>query len=413
MAIKVTIYFYNRLFDPLIQGNFWIFIDDYLKNNPEGFEFHLVTYEDSRLPLTTDQREMVLEMQRRGVAWTPLQWHPGSSILNKVADIMAGFRAIFVLRCKGFRHLIAYGSVAGSFCYLYSRFFRLKLFLYSYEPHSEYLVDNKMLLPSSMQYNILHWLERKAANFSTIISSGTRFMQKRLENEWKVKAKFFKIPSVTDCKKFSFDPVARTEVRMDLNLTAEARVLFYPGKFGSLYYNTEIALMFRWLLDENPALHFLILTPQPVDEITDLFREAGVPSSSFTIRKSDYGEVQRYFSAADFGLIAVPAGPSKRFISNIKVGEYLCSGLPFLITRGVSEDCLVAEEQDVGVVVNDFNESEIRDAWPKIKVFLEMDAGYRRERCMTVGRDYRGFESLNPIFRAAMTEFICIGKTVG
>jgi hypothetical protein len=404
---RVVVFFYNRLFDPLIQGNFLVFVESYLKQEPGRYRFHLVTYENAQLPLTPAQQTTVAEMKRQGLEWTPLQWHPGTGIFNKLADIAAGFWAVLKLRSKGYRHLIAYNSVAGSFCYLYAKLFRLRLFLYTYEPHSEYSADNGMLSIECMQYRALNSLERKAAFYAAVISSGTRFMQQRLERDWKVPGRFFKIPSVTDCRKFAFTPEVREAVRSELGIAPETRVLFYPGKFGSLYYGVEIAWMYRWLLDEEPALHFLVVTQQPEAEITAMFTQAGVPRVSYSIRKSDYHEVQRFFFAADFGIIAVPAGPSKKFISNIKVGEYLCSGLPFLITRGVSEDYLVAEERGVGVVVDDFAETDIRLAWPAIRAFLEMDPKKRRAICVEVGRTYRGFESLNPVFRAAMEELIC------
>jgi hypothetical protein len=138
-----------------------------------------------------------------------------------------------------------------------------------------------------------------------------------------------------------------------------------------------------------------------------MFGRAGVPADAYTIRHSDYPGIHRYFFAADFAVIAVPPGPSKKFISNIKVGEYLCSGLPYLITRGVSEDYLFAGERGVGVVVDDFNRPDVQAAWPAIQAFLEMPPDARRAHCRAAGLDYRGFDTLNPRFRSA------IGTLVG
>ena len=160
--------------------------------------------------------------------------------------------------------------------------------------------------------------------------------------------------------------------------------------------------MYRWLRELEPRLHFLIVTPQSDDEITSIFDRVGIDRAHYTLCHSDYSDIHPYFFAADYAVIAVPPGPSKQFISNIKVGEYLCSGLPFLITKGVSEDYLVAQELDVGVVVDDFREADIKAAWPKMRRLLEMPAEGRREHCRRVGLDYRGFDSLNPVFKAAM-----------
>lgn len=399
---KITVFFYNRLFDPLIMGNFWVFISDIQTRLPGQFQFHFITYETDAHPLTEMQRDRLAEMQRMGVDWTPLRWHPGAGARSKITDILAGFRAVVRQRAKGCRHVVSYNSVAGSFCYLYARVLRMRLYMYSYEPHSEYSLDNGMLSDSSLQYRVLHALEHRAAHFAAVISSGTRFMQERLEQDWKVKARFFKIPSVTDERKFAFDGTVRAERRAELGLAENCKVLLYPGKFGDLYYDVEIARMFRCLLDEDPTMFFLILTPQPADTVAAMFKDAGVPAESYMVRSADYDAVQTWFWAADFGVIAVPAGPSKRFISNIKVGEYLCAGLPFLITEGVSEDYLFAREKDVGVVVKDFDEPSIRAAWPQMRALFNEDPAALRDRCTQAGRAYRGVETLQPRFEEAL-----------
>lgn len=403
---KVCIFLYNRFFDPLIQGNFWLYIDDYLNDPNNVIDFHLIIYEDLRFPPTPAQQLMVEFWQSRGLEWTQLQWHPGTGIGNKLADIWGGFLAMLKLRTKGYRHIVTLGSVAGSYAYLYARLLGMRLFLYQFEPHSEYAIDNGMWSPKSVVYKVAHFLERRAAEFATVIASGTRFMQQRLEKDWRVNGRFFKIATVANDRKFTFNQSQREEMRARLGLLDDQWVLFYPGKFGSLYYTDETAWMYRWLHELEPRLHFLIVTPHTDEEINTIFERVGVNRASYTICHSDYADIHAYFFAADFAVIGVPPGPSKQFISNIKVGEYLCAGLPFLITRGVSEDYLVALEQDVGVVVDDFREADIKAAWPEIRRLLEQQPEIRRERCRRVGLGYRGFETLNPIFKSAMLHLI-------
>lgn len=402
----IVIYLYNRLFDPLIQGNFWLYIRDLLDNPLPGVSFHVVTYEDSRFPLTDDQRKQLAHWQEKGLGWTALTWHPGIGISQKLKDVLAGWRVLARLRRQGAKQIITLGSVAGSYGYLYGRSLGMPLFLYQFEPHSEYAIDNGMWLEGSLQHRLAAALERKAARYATVIASGTNYMQERLRQVWHASGRFVKIPTVANDRKFHFDQALRQQTRQQLGLSDDAHLLFYPGKFGGLYYQVETAWMFRWLRDLEPRLHFLIVTPHLDAEVHALFEEAGVPRYAYSIRHSDYPDIHRYYFAADFAVISVPPGPSKKFISNIKVGEYLCAGLPFLITRGVSEDHLVAEQQDVGVVVDDFVESEIKAAWPEIKAFLAQPHEQRRAHCRAVGLDYRGFDTLNPRFRSAVETLI-------
>ena len=218
----------------------------------------------------------------------------------------------------------------------------------------------------------------------------------------KSSARFIKIATVANDRKFQFDPALRQATRLELGIDESVPVLFYPGKFGGLYYGDETALMFRGLRELEPRLHFLIVTPHDDDEVHAMFSRAGVMPDAYSIRHSDYADIHKFFFAADFAVIAVPPGPSKKFISNIKVGEYLCAGLPYLITRGVSEDYIFALENDVGVVVDDFTEADIKKAWPAIGSYLQRDPAERRIHCRNKGLSYRGFETLNPRFRQAI-----------
>lgn len=403
---KVIIFLYNRLFDPLIQSNFWLYIKDYLEDTNRQIDFYLITYENPNIPLTPEQERLVEKWKDQGLKWKQLKWNQGTGFKAKFIDIFQGLIAVFRLRMKGYKRVISLASVAGTFVYLYSLVLRIKFFLYQYEPHSEYAIDNKMWSASGFQYKISHFLEKKSAMSASVIASGTRFMKERLDNEWKVKATFFKIPTVANDTKFIFNADVRNKKRQQLNISDQAKVLFYPGKFGDLYYNEECAFMFKWLKEEIPSLHFLIVTPHQDEEVKALFDQAEVSPNDYTIAHSDYADIHTFFSAADFAVISVPPGPSKKFISNIKVGEYLCAGLPFLITKGISEDYLYATEKKVGVVVEDFKEEFVRTAAVQILEYLEMDQEKSRKHCREVGLDYRGFKKLNKVFKEAITELV-------
>jgi len=399
---KVIIFLYNRFFDPLIQSNFWLYIKDYLENENNPYRFHLITYENPEFPLTEEQEALVAQWKEQGLEWSTLEWHQGSGLKEKFTDLSNGFKLVSKLRFKGYEHIMTLGSVAGTYAYTYALPLRMKLFLYQFEPHSEYALDNGMWSEESKQYKISHYLERKAALYATTIASGTVFMQQRVKEAWKSKADFIKIPTVANDTKFIYNEEERKEIREKLGIAENKWVLYYPGKFGDLYYREEFAWMYKWLKDEEPKLHLLIVTPHTDEEVKALFDSADVSPEDYTIAHSDYENIHKYASASDFAIISVPPGPSKKFISNIKVGEYLCAGMPFLITRGVSEDYIYAEEKDVGVVVDDFVEIDVKKAWPEIKEYLMRDPKELRKHCREVGLDYRGFEVLNKKFKEAL-----------
>jgi hypothetical protein len=398
----IIIFLYNRLFDPLIQGNFWLYIRDYLNDSAAPVRFHVVTYEDPRHPLTEAQKALVAEWRAQGLEWTALTWHPGLSLTRKARDVLSGFLTVLRLRVMGWRHIVALGSVAGSFAYMCARPLRMRLFLYQYEPHSEVSRDAGAWSETSPQHRLARHFERTSAEYAHVIASGTRFMGERLKGEWGVRAAFFRIPTVVNETKFHHDQQVAERMRAELSLEPDQPVLFYTGKFGGLYYDIEIAQAFSWLREYEPRLHLLIVTPNKDSDVHALFERAGVAREHYSVCHSRYDEIERFYFVGDLGLITIPPGPGQKFRSSIKVGEYLCAGMPFLTPAGVSEDYLHATEQDVGVVVDDFGEPAMRRAWPEIKRYLDMDREIRRERCRAFGIVYRGFSSLNPVFRAAI-----------
>lgn len=406
LATPIVIFLYNRLFDPLIQGNFWLYIKDYLSDPAAPVRFHVVTYEDPRHPLTEEQIALVENWKSQGLEWTALSWHPGMSLWQKFKDVLLGVLTVACLRARGHRHIVALGSVAGSFAYMCAALLRMRLFLYQYEPHSEVSAAAGAWSEDSQQYKLARFFEKRSAKYAHVITSGTRFMGERLKSDWNVRAEFFRVPTVVNEEKFRYDPEVGQAMRKTLGITEDQPVLFYTGKFGGLYYATEIARAFAWLREYDPRLHMVIVTPNEDKYVHSLFEEAGVGRAHYHVCHSSYDEIEKFYFVGDMGLITIPPGPGQEFRSSIKVGEYLCAGMPFLTPTGVSEDYLHADEQKVGVVVKDYSEAAIRRAWPEIQGYFTQNREELRIHCRTFGVSYRGFVSLRPVFRRAINSFI-------
>ena len=411
MQTKVIVYIFNRFHDPLFQSNLFLYLKE-ISRDPE-LKITLVTYEnvskmkhEGKSYILTEDEILKADqfLDSLNINWVRLAWFSGKSLYNKFKCFKDGFFKIKELKRENYKYIVALASVAGSFAYIYAKLLRMKLYLYQYEPHSEYQLDTGYFSRFSLGYVMLNFLEGRSARFAKVISSGTVHMQRRLEN-WKVKATFFKIPSVVDQEKFKFNEANRLQVRKKYNIPIDKQVVLYAGKFGGLYFNEENPRMFEYLRTMDTEIYILIVTLNPIEEIREMFNKYGL-NENITITTSSYEDIDKYLSASDFGIVSVESGPSKQFISNIKVGEYLSCGLPYLICRGISEDDWYAENKDVGVVVTDFSEKEIKEAYPKIKSYLNRSEDDIKSHCRQVGIEYRGFKSLLPIFRQAIERLI-------
>ena len=86
-----------------------------------------------------------------------------------------------------------------------------------------------------------------------------------------------------------------------------------------------------------------------------------------TLRKKD---IPPYLNASDFGFVPVKQSPSRKFCSPIKDGEYWACGVPLLIFKGISDDYLVAEEKEIGIVMNDTSTESYQQTVEQIQKWI-------------------------------------------
>lgn len=402
-AKKVIFFFYNRFNDPLLQSNIFQYINAPVNASDKEYQYAIITYEDKNFPLTSEETDKIkTELGKRNIIWHKLQWHEGDGFILKAIDIFNAFFLILRLRMSGYKYAVSLGSIAGSFLYIISRFIPLKYYLYQYEPHSEYAVDGNIWSKQSKQFKWLSKFETLSLKHSTVISSGTDHMRHRLEKEG-INKPFFKITSVVNDTLFHFSESERAKVRKDLGLLENDKLIIYPGKMGGLYASEErMANMIHAFAKLSSTYFFLIITPQH-KEFTERI-DPDLRSRIKIIPTVPYEKMPAYLSAADMGIVSVLPGESQKYRSNIKVGEFLCAGLPYIICKGVSEDDVVAEKYNVGVVVNDLTEGELIKAAPLINSFLMESKIKLAERCREAGLAYRGFKIQNEQFGKAMKE---------
>ncbi|MGE0567491.1 MAG: hypothetical protein AB7O73_06040 [Bacteroidia bacterium] len=401
---KIVFFLYNRLNDPLIQSNIFLYINQLIKNH-EPFKISIVSFEDPDFPLTDNQLSHFKQLfDEANVDWKPVKWHKGDGFFIKLTDVLNSFFIIFKFRLKGYKHFISLGSIAGAFIGIVSKLIPLKYYLYQYEPHSEYLLDANIWNAKSWQFRWLQRFERLSIRHASVISSGTEAMQIRLKNEG-IRAPFFKVTSVANDNLFKYSEQDRDMIRKKLGISADEKLIIYPGKIGGIYASVEqIYSIIKEFLCFNDQYRALIITPQKT-ELAKLV-ESNLSKKIIILLPIEYTEMPVYLSASDIGIVSALPVPSKKFSSNIKVGEYLCSGLPYIVCRGVSEDDLVADEFNVGVVINDFNSVELREKKEQIFNLLSEDRNVVAQRCRNVGLNYRGFENQYNQFLKALRQLV-------
>ena len=93
------------------------------------------------------------------------------------------------------------------------------------------------------------------------------------------------------------------------------------------------------------------------------------------------------------GLVAIPPLESQKYRTPVKIGNYLSCGLPFIVNRGVADDDVLAEKEQVGVVLESFDSADIARALPTLRMFMDEQREQQQARCRRVAIEHRGIHN--------------------
>lgn len=129
-----------------------------------------------------------------------------------------------------------------------------------------------------------------------------------------------------------YDPAKRQAARQRLGVN-DKLVFAYVGTMTGYQHVTDGALKFvADAIAMNESVHLLALTNEP-SRLQSAARELGVPADRVTIRRVPQEEVASYLMAADAGLLLRQPSRMNRVSMPVKLGEYLSSGVPVVVSR--------------------------------------------------------------------------------
>ena len=156
------------------------------------------------------------------------------------------------------------------------------------------------------------------------------------------------VPCVADATKFGLDDAERRAVRRSLGVE-DRFVVVYPGRIGAWHYSDETFAVVRGLMDADPHVFFLVLTPD-LAAATALAAKA-LPEGRYAIRTAAHAEVPGYLRAADLGVLLRAPDPLNEVACPTKFAEYILSGLPVLISSGIGDCSPFVGEHGAGAVL--------------------------------------------------------------
>jgi glycosyltransferase involved in cell wall biosynthesis len=191
------------------------------------------------------------------------------------------------------------------------------------------------------------------------------------------------VPCCVDMQRFYYDAAKRDAIRRELKI-ADKFILMYPGKIGTFYLMEEMLDFYSRLLKTVPDALFLILTNDDVDSLLRMAKAKGLEDKIKIISGLGFDQMPRYIRAADAGIFFI--NPYKKIGSSpIKMGEFLASGIPVIINPGVGDTEEIVSENNVGVIVREFNKDAYEDAARQLLMLKDSDENLR-SRCVDTAK---------------------------
>jgi glycosyltransferase involved in cell wall biosynthesis len=366
---------YFGLREPLVQTQ----VLPYLREIGKGsVEVALLTFEpDLKAKWTAVQIEqMKAELAEEGIAWHCLAYHKAPSVPATAFDIVNGTRYVRkLLNHDKFDVLHARVHIPGVMAAVARKFsrerpkilFDIRGFFPEEYTDAGRWPEGGWLYRSAKR--VERWLMRESDAFVVLTEKARDilFPESRdtgFDNQGRPVEV---IPCCVDLeKRFSGDPQElRREFRGKLGLDGR-RVIVYAGSFGGWYMTDEMLSFFEAARSADPKTFVMILTQREKEKIADALRAEGFADADFMVETVSPDEIGNYLNAADIAISFIKACYSKLSSSPTKLAEYLACGLPIIANRGVGDVNELIEKNNVGVLLDGFDEASYRKALGEI-----------------------------------------------
>ncbi len=188
-------------------------------------------------------------------------------------------------------------------------------------------------------------IEEYVVKESDLIFCVSRKFKKYLEEIYRVSPdRVAVVPSLVDSKLFFFNPEVRARKREELGI--EKRIVFvYTGSTVKWQLPEVTVEVFKKIKRMIPEAFLLFLTNN-VSCARKYFN--GIDKEDYLLISVPNREVPAYLNAADVSILLREKNLVNRVASPIKFGEYLCCGLPVIMTPGIGDTEEIIEKHRIG-----------------------------------------------------------------
>jgi glycosyltransferase involved in cell wall biosynthesis len=332
-------------------------------------------------------------------------WLP--RILEKVYDVtFFCFKLFFLVKKRKIDLVICRGSMAAIFGVFLNRTTGLSFMVESFEPHSDYMAEGDTWKKNGLEYRFQKWIEEQSSNRALYVMPVTHNYANFLTEKGVPSERILVMPCCVDIEKFSYNEIARMQIRKKLNIAGTAIVGVYVGKFGDIYLKKEAFTFFKQAYDFfGDSFFLIILSPQDIKEIEANLAVENFPKEKAFVSTVSHDSVPEFLSAADFSFSLVRTSPSRKYCSPVKNGEYWANGLPILLPKGVGDDEMIIRMAKAGGAIFDIDDGTIMPSLSVVKELISYGRLDLARKISPIALQHRNFEIIANGYKEVFTKW--------
>lgn len=373
---------YDGLLEPIGQSQILPYLEGLSRR---GLEFALLTFEkpeDMTSGLATVEKTRT-RLGAAGILWVPLRYHKHPALLSTLYDVACG--TVWALRlARGHRaQLLHVRSYVPAVMALPSRWFLRCPLLFDIRG---FWVDERVE-GGIWRRGIIYWLAKRVEwllyrNADAVVSL-TVAGKGVVEGLPAVAGRGIPIeviPTCVDTERFAAKVADKALME---RAGFEGKVVFaYIGSVGTWYALDRTLDFFRALGQEISNAAFLFVVRGTGNELRVQLKQCGLDAVSLVVPGVSHEQIPKWLSIATVGTAFIRPTPSKVASFPTKIGEYLASGLPVVVSAGVGDCDRLIEADQVGVIIREHTPEAYRRAVKALRELLE-DPGLS-DRCRQV-----------------------------
>lgn len=356
---------YDGLTDPLGQSQVLPYIINLSKH---GFSYKIISFE--KADKYAENKNIIEDIIKdHPIEWYPEKFTSTIPLLSKVYDLKQ-----MVSRAK---KICKENNISLIHCRSYqAAYTAMKI---KKELNTPYLFDmrgfwvderidggiwNKKSPLYQQLYKKLKGVEQDLIHHSDAIISLTEAGKREIESWEKYNDNpIFVIPCSVDLNLFQIpSDKEKNQARTELGFQANDYVISYLGSLGTWYLLDEMLLFFKELKKNRPNAKFLFVTNSSKELIHKKAIPLGLVESDFKVLHSSRNKVPYYLGASDISIFFIKQAYSKIASSPTKLGELFVMGIPVICNDKVGDVKEIVEQRNGGVVIEDFNTKEYKEA---------------------------------------------------